>query len=403
MKKRILFVDDEPLILQGLQRLLRPMRHEWEMDFAEGGAKAMECGSAVAYDVVVSDMMMPGIDGAQLLKEFQRNSPQTIRLILSGKLEQQYAMKCVGVAHQYLSKPCEPEALKNTLSRVTSLDYVAHNERILKLLPRLERLPSIPALYSEIVQLLNDPEVCMENVGAVIGRDMAITAQILKVVNSSFFGLPRHISDPVEATSYLGVDTVKALVLATNVFSQFEGGTSNTFSVEALAKHSQQVGAAARAIALAERAPRLVVSECLVGGFLHDAGKLVLVANLPDEFQQAAALVAEQDLHPLDAEREVFGATHAEIGGYLLGLWGLPSAVVEAISLHHTPQNCQTHNFSALTAVHVANALVWERTPAACDSQKTAVNIEYLSALGLSERLPDWSCVVDETFSSDSD
>ena len=151
MKKRILFVDDETIVLQGLQRMLRPMRQEWEMDFAEGGARALERVAATAYDVVVSDIVMPGMDGAQLLKEIQQKSPQTIRLVLSGHAEQQHAMKCVGVAHQYLSKPCDPETLKNTLARVTSLSFAAHNECILKLLPRLERLPSIPALYSEIV------------------------------------------------------------------------------------------------------------------------------------------------------------------------------------------------------------------------------------------------------------
>src|SRR5437016_1678771 len=157
MKKRILFVDDEPLILQGLERTLRPMRQDWEMDFAQGGAKALECFAASSYDVIVSDMLMPGMDGAQLLQEIQQKSPKTIRLILSGHAEQKYSMKCVGVAHQYLSKPCDPAALKNTLSRLTSLNSAGHSDSILRLLPSLERLPSIPAVYSEIVGLLNDP------------------------------------------------------------------------------------------------------------------------------------------------------------------------------------------------------------------------------------------------------
>ena len=263
MKKRILFVDDEPLILQGLERTLRPMRQDWEMDFAQGGAKALERFAASSYDVIVSDMLMPDMDGAELLKEIQQKSPTTIRLILSGHADQKYSMKCVGVAHQYLSKPCDPDALKNTLSRLGSPEFGLQNDCILKLLPSLERLPSIPAIYSEIVRLLNDPEVSLEQVGAVIAKDMAMTAQILRVVNSSFFGMPRRIAEPMEAASYLGIDTLKALVLAANVFSQFAEGSGKFFSVEALSRHSQQVGAAARIIAAAGgvRAPDRVLES----------------------------------------------------------------------------------------------------------------------------------------------
>jgi HD-like signal output (HDOD) protein len=402
MKKRILFVDDNALVLQGLQRSLRPMRPEWEMDFAEGGAKALECVAANAYDVVVSDMMMPGMDGAQVLREIQLRSPQTIRLVLSGHAEQEYAMKCVGVAHQYLSKPCDPDMLRSTLARITSLNFTAQSEAVRRLLPRLEQLPSIPAIYSEIVRLLKDPEVGMEEVGAVIARDMAITTQILKVVNSSFFGLSRRIIEPVEAASYLGVETVKGLVLATHLFGQFPTTDARAFSCEALAQHSQQVGAAARLIAQAEHASKTVFNECLVAGFLHDAGKLVLFANLPEQFDQAAALVAEKGLHPLAAEREVFGATHAEVAGYLLGLWGLPASVVDAIASHHTPQQSQARNFSPVTAVHVADALIWERAAGGVETPRPVVDTDHLAALGFTDRMPAWRTVVNESLSTAS-
>ena len=402
MKKRILFVDDESLVLQGLQRTLRPMRQDWEMDFAEGGAKALERVATSAYDVVVSDMLMPGMDGAQLLQEIQQKSPQTIRLILSGHAEQRYSMKCVGVAHQYLSKPCDPAALKNTLLRLTSLDSAGHNECILKLLPSLERLPSIPAVYSEIVRLLNDPDSSLEEVGAVIAKDMAITAQILRVVNSSFFGMPRRISDPTEAASYLGMETLTGLVLAANVFSEQAATIGKSFSVEALSQHSQQVGAAARIIAKSEQAPQSVVNDSVLAGFLHDTGKLILVANLPEQFHQARRLVTESGQSPLDAERKIFGATHAEVGGYLLGLWGLPEPVVEAIALHHAPATSPGKAFSPLAAVHVANALVWERDPALPGNERPAVDLNYLASLGLADRLPCWRSAVEQSFAGTS-
>jgi HD-like signal output (HDOD) protein len=384
MKKRILFVDDEPLILQGIQRMLRPMRHEWEMDFAEGGEEAKACLRGTDYDLVVTDMMMPGIDGAQLLAFVREQAPKTIRLVLSGHGEQHLVMKCVGLAHQYLSKPCDAATLKSIVGRVTDPRLALRNENVMQIVAQLEHLPSVPAIYSRIVRLLNDPDSTMEDVGDLIAGDMAMTAKILQIVNSSFFGLARRVAQPTEAASYLGMDTLKALVLATNVFGQFETTLPAGFSPAAAAEHSRQVGAAARAIARREQAPRAVVDESLVAGMLHDVGKLVLASSLPEQFQRIGA---DGEGDRTEAECEAFGATHAEVGGYLLGLWGLPPAVVEAIALHHTPGAAAGEKFSPLTATHVADCLV---------SGHREVDLHYLTRLGLADRLPAWREAVEE-------
>jgi HD-like signal output (HDOD) protein len=414
MKKRLLFVDDEPMVLQGIQRMLRPMREEWEMDFAEGGERACERVAATEYDVVITDMMMPGMDGADLLAHVKARSPKTVRIVLSGHAEQQLSLKCVGIAHQYLSKPCDAAALKATLARVTDGSFAVRNDRVMRVVLQLENLPSIPAVFCEIVRLLRDPETSMEEIGELIASDMAMTAKILKIVNSSFFGLAQRVSKPADAAAYLGLDTLKALVLATNVFSQFESNSPRGYSTALAAAHSQLVGAAARAIAQAEGAPRAVIDEALVAGFLHDVGKLILAANLPEEFQR---LATSPEPTPLEAERAVFGTTHGEVGGYLLGLWGLPTAVVEAISLHHAPGETLTPKFSALTAVHVADALIAEdllegdapsspRIDAATTERRPpsdtvpGLDLEYLARLGLADRLPAWRAAVRELTAS---
>lgn len=386
MKKRILFVDDEPMVLQGIQRSLRPMRQMWDMDFAEDGASAKEYLAQHDYAVVLTDMMMPGMDGAELLSFVKEHAPRTIRLVLSGHAEQQLAMKCVGIAHQYLSKPCEVAMLRRTIDRVMNPSFAIRNEQVMTIIGRLEHLPSIPAMYSQIVRMLNDPHASIADVGTLIGGDMAMTAKVLQLVNSSFFGLSRLVSDPADAATFLGLDTLKALVLAANVFGQLEAKMPRGFSAGCASRHSQKVGAAARAIAQAEHAAQSVVDESLVAGLLHDVGKLVLASNATEEFQHIAA---NPELRPLDAERAAFGATHAEVGGYLLGLWGLPSPVVEAISLHHAPGESLHLEFSALTATHVADAIVSE-------SRTSPVDMDYLTRLGLAERLPVWRAAVDE-------
>jgi len=397
MKKRILFVDDEPMVLQGIQRMLRPMRNEWEMEFAEGGEKAKAALIATACDVVITDMMMPGVDGAAVLAFTREHSPKTIRLVLSGHAEQDLAMKCVGLAHQYLSKPCDAETLRKTVARVTDLGFAVRNERVMTLVANLKHLPSIPTVYSQIVRLLNDPDSSMDDVGALIASDMAMTAKVLQLVNSSFFGLARSVSKPSEAASFLGMETLKALALATNVFAQFEMKMPRGFSAAAASDHSQRVGTAARAIARCEQCSKSVVDQSLVAGLLHDVGKLVLASSLPDEFQRT---LDHEQLDAVEAEREIFGATHAEVGGYLLGLWGLPPAVVEAISLHHAPSESGGTEFSALTAVHVANALIAEQVSVANGSQPSGIDTDYLTKLGLVERLPVWRDAVDEISAS---
>lgn len=394
MKKRLLFVDDEPMVLQGIQRMLRPMREEWAMDFAEGGELACERAAAADYDVVITDMMMPGMHGAQLLAHLKEKSPKTVRIVLSGHAEQHLSMKCVGVAHQYLSKPCDAATLKATVARVTDGSFAVRNERIMQLVVQLENLPSIPAIFCEIVRLLKDPETSMDEIGDLITRDMAMTAKILKIVNSSFFGLAQRVSKPADAAAYLGLDTLKALVLATNVFSQFESSSPQGCFAAQVAEHSQHVGAAARAIARAEGAPRALTDEALVAGFLHDVGNLVLATGLPEEYQRVAASAAPT---AIEAEREIFGATHAEVGGYLLGLWGLPPAVVEAISLLHAPSETSNPKFSALTAVHVADALLTEASPSEAE---TPLDLEYLTRLGLADRLPAWRDAIRELSAS---
>ena len=204
MKKRILFVDDEDMVLQGLRRMLRPLREEWDMEFAESGVKALELMAQHPFDVIVSDMRMPGMNGAELLNEVMVRHPKTVRLILSGQAEKDLIVKCVGATHQYLAKPCEPDALRATVARTTSLEFNISNERIRAVVSRIDKLPSLPSLYIELNKVLAEEDVSMEQVGEVVRKDIAMTCQVLKIVNSAFFGLRREVTTPDEAASYLG-------------------------------------------------------------------------------------------------------------------------------------------------------------------------------------------------------
>jgi len=389
MRKRILFVDDELLVLEGLARMLRPKRNDWEMVFVDNGARALQLMAEAPFDVVISDMRMPGMNGAELLAQVLKRWPQTIRLVLSGHADQDLVLKCVGSTHQFLSKPCKPEELKAAIVRASELERSLHDRTLRELVSKMDRLPSMPALYVELIEMLRNPQIGLDEVGAVVAKDMAMTAKILKLVNSAYFGLGRQISSAVEAVSYLGLETIKSLVLCVHAFSQFSTAPAGTSFMDELWAHSQTTAGLAKEIARRENTGAKIEEEAFVAGLLHDTGKLVLASNFPAGYKQVLSAGGMGSPAVLSAEEDTFGANHAEVGAYLFGLWGLPTPVIEAVALHHHPRKSTHLAFSPLTAVHSANALANARSNAETDDAEFW-DLEYLRELGLHERLGGW-------------
>jgi len=388
--KRILFVDDEPKVLDGIKRMLRPMRREWEMTFAPGGQEALATLAERPFDIVVSDMRMPGMDGVQLLTEVMRRYPRIVRIALSGHSEREMVLRAVGPTHQYLAKPCDPQILKTAIARACALRDVLSNDALRQSISQMQSLPSLPELYVEMVEELRSTDASMKRAGEIISTDMGMTAKVLQLVNSAFFGLQRHISNVSEAAMLLGLDTLQALVLSIHVFSQYDRARAAGLCLDTLQNHSVATGTLAKRISTAEGCEAKACDHALMAGLLHDAGKLVLAANLPEQYRRMLAMVRDAATFPWVAEEQVFGTTHAEVGAYLLGLWGLPDPIVEAIAFHHRPSECVADTFTPLTAVHVANALDHEADDAAEDRDRSRLDTDYLTGMGLAKRLSPW-------------
>ncbi len=299
-------------------------------------------------------------------------------------------MRCVGATHQFLAKPCDVEALKLTIRRVSGLESSLQNDAIQTIVGRLTKVPSVPSLYMEIVEKLQSPDVMIGSIGDLISRDIGMTANILKLVNSAFFGLPRRMSDATEAAKYLGLETIKTLVLSIQVFSQFENSELGGLSLGTIWDHSLRTAAIARSIARDTEGDRRVADEAFVAGLLHDIGKIVLAANQTKTYPTALSIAQSQRIPLWQAERLVFCVDHADVGGYLLGLWGLPVPVVEAIALHHAPGRATKQPFSPLTAVHLANAIASEALFASSGLVPSAVDSEYIEQLGLTAAFQRW-------------
>ena len=286
MKKRLLFVDDESKLLEGLQRMLRPMRHEWEMSFVQTAQEALEHLSRDAFDVIVSDMRMPGMDGAQLLGNVMKRYPLMVRIILSGHSDQELALNSVKAAHQFLSKPCDPETLKSVILRACSLRDLLTEKSIKQFVSNMTSLPSLPSLYLEMMEELRSPNASLHRVGEIISKDIGMTAKILQLVNSAFFGLPRNVSSPSQAVTLLGLDTVRGLVLSIHIFQQLNPEKMLLLSLDKLWRHSLRTGIFAKTIAKEENQIQHVIDDSFTAGLLHDMGKPILSMNFPESYQE---------------------------------------------------------------------------------------------------------------------
>jgi HD-like signal output (HDOD) protein/CheY-like chemotaxis protein len=386
----LLFVDDEPRILQGLSRQLYSMRQEWVMHFAESGPDALALLKESPVDVVISDMMMPKMDGATLLNEVAKRYPETIRLAFSGHADREAVLRLVGPAHQYLSKPCEAEELRSAIARTLRIRQLLSDSQLKRLLSGIRSIPTLPALHAELSGELGKEEPSIERVAQIISKDLGMGTKILQVVNSAFFGLPQPAANLTDAVVYLGLATIRALVLSVQVFSQFDGKLARLFSVDELAEHCWQTGTFARQIAEAEGATMKMDNQCFLAGMLHDVGHLILAAELPERYGNIVRQAKESKRAISEIERAELGATHEQVGAYLLGLWGLPTPVIEAVAFHHEPAACSLPSFSAVTAVHAADIFTWTDESSHPEPLHTRLDENYLASIGLTKRAELW-------------
>ena len=389
--RRMLFVDDEPNVLEGLQRMLFPLQREYEMAFASSGEDALDLMAKEHFDIVVSDMRMPGMDGAQLLAEIKKRHPDTIRFVLTGQSDAETVYRSVGEAHQFLMKPCKPKLLKECVDRALAIRDLLRSDSLRSVVAQIGSLPPMPQTYAQLCEKLRSPEVSAEEIGHVMESDLAMTAKVLHLVNSAFFGLRRQVSTASQAVALLGFDTIKAIVLVSGLFTHAEAAkVPPEFSFDRLWRHGAAVGAYAQAISRAEKMPKELLNDAFTAGLLHDCGELVLAVACKEDYMHAYDYAAVNAMRLSDAEKELFGCTHAEIGAYLLGIWGLPHPIVEAIAYHHRPADCLGGDFSPLTAVHVADVLAWTSSGHDKGFPPPEVDRAYLAGLGLEDRHTAW-------------
>jgi HD-like signal output (HDOD) protein len=353
--KYILFVDDERDLLEGLRARLYKHRHDWNMKFLASGDEALATFEQQHVDLIVSDVRMPGMDGGQLLTTVKQRWPTTVRIIASGYSDPAQAVRLTSLAHQYIAKPCDGLQLENIIERCFNLQDLLAQESLRKVVGSIGKLPAMPKTYGRLQAALAQPNVTAAEVGDIVNADAAIASKVLQITNSAFFRLRKPMVRIKDAVTYLGFATIRNLVLSAEIFSQWKS-PKNPLSVdpEQLQTHAQLAAAACKSLAGGRASP----DDAWLAGLLHDIGYWVLVQECPEELGRALELSRTRHLPLLECERLTMGATHAEIGAYLLGLWGLPYSIVEAVALHHAPTSITPHGYDLLGALAVSHALL---------------------------------------------
>ncbi|MEO1574236.1 MAG: HDOD domain-containing protein [Pseudomonadota bacterium] len=387
-KEKVLFVDDESCVLDGLRRALRHRRREWDMAFAMGGQAAIDMLDDFQPTVVVSDMRMPGMDGAAVLTEVKARLPGTVRIVLSGNSDTASIMRAVGPSHQYLSKPCDTTDLDNAIARTRALRDMLNHDALARRMTGFEELPSLPSTYERLISALKSSETSIVEVADIIASDIAMTAKVLKLVNSAYFGIPRNVTDIHKAVSFLGMETIAALVLGHGAFAAMRPAPDASFDFEGTIAMAMRTAAAARTIATYENFEKRIINDAFLAGMLGYIGQIIVATSLPEEYRAVVDASASATILDVDVELSEAGARFDEMGAYLMGLWSLPDTVVEAAAYRKRPGSSAVHEPGALTAAHIAYCV--------CNSDDAGeppdiFDTDYLNSLELRGDWQAWS------------
>lgn len=387
-KIQILFVDDDPNVLSGLRRMLRSCRHHWQMHFAASGAEASKLIAKQPLDVIISDMKMPEVDGATLLTAASRSNPEIVRIVLSGQAEHDKIIEVVSVAHQFLSKPCESEHLQEVINNICKLQQNLGSRELRGIVTQVQGVPSLPENYTALAAAFAEGESAFDLIRTIVAGDIGLSAKVIQLVSSSFFGTPTPKCTAKIACDLLGFDLLSRLFHESDVFQPMSSETIGSMSFADLYNHSQQVARLAAEIARSIDCSEEATAIAQNAGLFHDIGRLILARHFPERFVDALKLSDKESLPLATAESQTFGSTHTALGSFLLSLWGVDPEVVAIVCNFRDFDQLDQDIVRPATAVYAANFLVNEKLG---KSQVNSLESSpHLQNVGCIDRIPQW-------------
>jgi len=380
MRIRIMFVGDKSTIINPLKNMLEPVKEEWVLYYSGSSSEALTLLETNEVDMLVTDMHMPEYEGILILEKVKNLYPEVIRLVISGVKDRELMLKATQHVHQFLSMPDDPVMLKRKIEKIYSLQAYLHNPKITGLINSVKNLPGVPELYLQIEEEINKSNPSFKRIEELISKDIFMTIKILQLVNSAFFGLPVKIVNPLQAINFLGLGTIKSLVLMLHLFGSEDSNNPLSKHINKLWDHSLKVAKFSKMMAVEETSEPKVVEETYIGGLLHDVGKIVLW-QIENYFEEIERIQKEYGITTTEAEYILYHTSHAEIGAYLLGIWGLPENLVEIVCFHHHPINSVPKTFGPLSMVHISDHIL----------NHGILDQNYIDELKMNEKVARWT------------
>ena len=361
---KILFVDKDKRILDQLRQLLS--EEEWDCHFVSSDSEAMTFLQNHPADLIVSGTQTADKDGGQLLENIHQHYPSTVRIAMNGDAKKDNAVQILaeGYAQQIIPKPWIDQELKEIIRSAIrqSAQQKKHGLEFQTLINSIPLLPSLPESYSNVRSCIVGDEVNIEKMANYISQDVAISGALLHWANSALFGQRFQVDTIKKAIIVLGTDIVESLILSEAVNKAISKTIPDTegFNFSKFKKHSIATAILSRLLIKSLFPSNFVLHDrAFIAGLLHDMGKLAAASFFPTQFEKAIALANKKKCPLSEAETEVYGTQHAELGGFLAEWWAFPPFIVSAILWHHQPYSAPIDK-DVIAATHVANLLSYQ-------------------------------------------
>jgi len=359
MLKRILFVDDNEMVIGIYRKVFNRKGEEWQCFYASDAMAALDILAFTPIDIIITDLDMPMYNGAQLLNVVRERHPGVTRIIFSGSRSVRNNMQTVNSAHRFVAKPNTIGDLEKLIERIYHLFRQLVDAQTRTVINGIDRLPALPSVYFDLLEEFSSPSYSLKRVGALISGDIGLTTSILKMVNSAYFGLNESVSSAQQAVALLGGDIVKGLMLTAHLSRSFTK-EEQAFSIESWENHSLLCGIFCQSIAQYEKCTPAQQEMAFVSGILHDVGRIILATSFPEKYRRVLDIAGSTHESLQDVERDVLNTTHSAVGAYLLGLWGLPDQIVELVATHHNPSQYQGEGSEIARMLHAADIFTYE-------------------------------------------
>lgn len=350
---RILCVHDDAQVLEKLRRMLLEREPDWQVRLVSSAEAALAAVAEWQPDAVAVGARPPVLDAVDVLGRIRDQRPETVRVLLGARANADAELRALKIAHRALPEGWDAALFVESIRRAILLRDLVAQPPLRALLGTIGPLPAAPMVYSELTRRLDDPTCSVMVLGEIVSEDPALAAQVLRFANSAYFGREKGVTRLNDAAARLGTRLLRSLVLTAEVYGRFPTSPSITHSIEELQRHSALVARIASSLE-----PRAAwKDDAFTAGLLHDVGRLILVSRVPELHQQIEQAAIETGRPQHEVELERLGAHHGSLGACLLGMWGLPSVILEAVHAHHDIALEIPHSLNAVRAVALADRL----------------------------------------------